>query len=102
MTQIDNPTPDTALTNEAADGNDNTKPPSTLIQWTKAAATRALKTAAQAALATIPTTAITIGTINWTIVASTAALAAIASLLTSIAGIPEVSGGSSLKQITSN
>ncbi|WEV59659.1 holin [Bifidobacterium sp. ESL0728] len=68
-------------------------------QWLKAAGIRAIKTAAQSALAAIPTTAATIGSVNWTIVAGTAALAAVISIITSIAGIPEVDGGTSLPQL---
>lgn len=59
------------------------------IKWAKAAARRALKTAAQTFVATIGTTA-TIGGVDWKLVGSTAALAAILSLGTSLAGLPEV------------
>lgn len=63
--------------------------------WFQAAGVRALKTAAQVAITTLPTTAFTLGEINWVIVGSTAVGAAILSLLTSLAGIPEVDGGAS-------
>jgi hypothetical protein len=58
--------------------------------WTKAAAVRAVKTIAQTAVATIGTTAM-MSEVDWTMVASTAVLAGILSVLTSIAGLPEVS-----------
>lgn len=58
-------------------------------QWIKAATIRAIKTAAQTAVAMLPAAA-TITAVDWRVVAGTAALAAIASLLTSLAGLPEV------------
>lgn len=57
--------------------------------WLKAAAVRALKTLAQTAVATIGTTAV-LSEVDWIMVASASALAAILSMLTSIAGLPEV------------
>lgn len=59
--------------------------------WFKAAGIRALKTFAQTAAATIGTSAV-IGDVDWVMVASASALAGILSLLTSIAGLPEVTG----------
>ena len=59
------------------------------VKWLKAAGIRAIKTMAQAAIATIGTSA-AMGDVNWIMVASTSALSGILSILTSIAGIPEV------------
>lgn len=57
--------------------------------WIKAAGIRALKTLAQTAVATIGTCAV-LSDVNWIMVASASALSAVLSLLTSIAGLPEV------------
>ena len=58
-------------------------------KWWKAAAIRAIKTVAQTAVATVGTSAI-LSEVNWIAVASASALAGILSLLTSVAGLPEV------------
>lgn len=57
--------------------------------WWKAAGIRALKTVAQTAIATIGTSAF-MGDVAWPLVGSAALLAGILSLLTSVAGLPEV------------
>lgn len=58
-------------------------------KWWKAAAIRALKTVAQTAIASLGTSAV-LSDVNWLVVGSASALAGILSLLTSLAGIPEV------------
>lgn len=60
-------------------------------EWFKAAGIRAIKTVAQTAIATIGTAAV-MGEVNWIMVGSAAILAGILSILTSLAGLPEVDG----------
>ena len=65
------------------------KPNVDTIKWTKAAGVRAIKTVAQTAVAIIGTS-VTVGTVDWKMVASASVLAGIVSILTSVAGIKEV------------
>ncbi len=60
--------------------------------WFKAAGVRCLKTICQSAIAAIGTSA-AMGEVNWLMVASTATLSGVLSLLTSVAGLPEVKDG---------
>lgn len=62
------------------------------INWIKAAGVRAVKTVAQSAIATIGTSAV-MGEVNWLFVGSASLLAGIVSLLTSVAGLPELKVG---------
>lgn len=59
------------------------------MEWGKRAGMRAVKTAAQTAVATIGTAAV-IGEVNWIMVGSASLLSGILSLLTSVAGLPEL------------
>lgn len=65
-------------------------------KWFKCAGIRALKTVCQTAIATIGTTAF-INEVNWLAVLSTSTLAGILSLLTSIAGLPELKEGGNIE-----
>lgn len=63
--------------------------------WVVAALVRAVKTGAQSLLALIGTTAVSITSLDWQQMLAVAATAMVASLLTSVAGVPEVAEGSS-------
>lgn len=73
---------------------------SSLKDWAKAALVRAVKTAAQTAVAVIGGAAM-MGAVDWFLVGSSSLLAAIVSVLTSVAGIPEVEDGASVAKIAS-
>lgn len=64
-------------------------------KWLIAAAVRAVKTAAQTALAAMGTTMVAITALDWPQIAALSATAAVASVLTSIVGVPEVEEGAS-------
>ncbi len=66
-------------------------------KWLKCAGIRAVKTAAQTAVAMLPVAA-AINQVDWKMVAGTAALAFVASMLTSLAGIPEVDDRKKVKE----
>lgn len=63
-------------------------------QWAKCAGVRAVKTMAQSAIGVIGAT-VALNDVNWAVVASTAILAGVVSVLTSLAGLPEVDEGAS-------
>ena len=65
------------------------KPNVDTVKWFKAAGVRAIKTMAQTAIATIGTAAF-VSTVDWRMVVSASVVAGVVSLLTSVAGIPEV------------
>lgn len=66
-----------------------------ILKWLKAAGIRAVKTIAQTAIATIGTSSVLLSDVNWKIVISASVLAGILSLITSLAGLPELEEGGS-------
>lgn len=68
------------------------KPDVNTVKWLRAAGVRAIKTVAQTAIATIGAS-VTMGEVNWVMVGSASLLAGVVSILTSVAGIPEVKEG---------
>ena len=71
----------------------------TIKQWAVSAITRAVKTAAQTLVALIGTGAVGITDLDWPSLLSVTATAAVLSLLTSLAGVPEVEGGASVAKL---
>lgn len=69
-----------------------------ILKWFKAAGIRALKTIAQTAVATIGTTAV-MNEVDWIMVGSASLLAGILSLLTSVAGLPELNDSNSHPEV---
>lgn len=67
--------------------------------WIKAAGIRAIKTVAQTAVATIGTAAV-LDEVNWVMVVSAAVLSGVISLLTSVAGLPELNAGTEASDTT--
>lgn len=90
--ESDQPLPDSLPTRELT--------PSPTRVWVRAGLIRALKTMAQAAIGVLGTGAIGLMQADWANVLSVALMGGVLSLLTSIAGIPEVDDGSSLASIT--
>ena len=72
-----------------------------LKDWASAAAVRAVKTAAQTAIALVGTNAAGVTEVNWLAVGSAALLAAVMSLLSSTAGLPEVDNGTDVLSLYS-
>lgn len=91
----DQPLPDSMPGNEPAPHASNP-----MRTWVRAALIRALKTMAQAAIGVLGTGAIGLMQADWANVLSVALMGGVLSLLTSIAGIPEVDDGSSLAALT--
>ncbi len=70
-----------------------------LLKWLRAAGVRAIKTVAQTAVATIGTGAV-FSEVNWAMVASASLLAGVLSLLTSVAGLPEIAATEKAETVT--
>ena len=65
------------------------KPSVNTVEWVKAASVRAIKTMAQAAISVIGSSVV-ISSVDWKMVVSASVIAGVVSILTSVAGIPEV------------
>lgn len=93
------------LTKERADGSDNTQPKhatatdNPVMDWCRATAIRALKTAAQTMLAVVGTGMVGILDVDWANCLSVTLMATLLSVVTSIAGLPEVDGGTSVARL---
>jgi hypothetical protein len=90
------PTSETMLNNEAPDGNDNVLMRETdWPSWLRAAGIRVIKTGAQTLITLIGTDMVSIVQLDWTQMLAVTATTMVLSLLTSIAGLPEVDDGKS-------
>lgn len=90
-------TTDATLTNDRSDGDDNTMPAASTdwTAWLKAAAVRLVKTGAQTLITLIGTDMVSIISLDWAQMLAVTATTMVLSLLTSIAGLPEVDQGKS-------
>lgn len=90
------PTIEYALSSEVPDGDDNTPPSGTdWASWLKAAGIRVVKTGAQTLITLIGTDMVSIIQLDWAQMLAVTATTMVLSLLTSIAGLPEVDQGKS-------
>lgn len=90
-------TVDSGLNNEVRDGDDNTMPTASTDwkAWLKAAGVRLVKTGAQTLITLIGTDMVSIISLDWAQMLAVTATTMVLSLLTSIAGLPEVDQGKS-------
>lgn len=95
------------LTNEREDGSDNTQSKhaaatatdNPVVDWCRATAVRAVKTAAQTMLAVVGTGMVGILDVDWANCLSVTLMATLLSVVTSVAGLPEVDGGTSVAKL---